>query len=288
MRDRYFRLEPFLLSSIFLITLSIWFVVYKEDRGNLLRVEFLDVGQGDAIIIDTPSGNQVLIDGGGTNGAVLRELGRALPFYDRHIDVVVSTHPDQDHLGGLPEILRRYDVDFILESGVEATTNVYKAWRQATLDEVGAEKLFARRAMTVDLGDGVFLSILFPDRPTDGWETNTASIVAMLQYGRTSFMLTGDSPQAIEKFLASTDRQVLSANVLKVSHHGSRTSSAFEFISAVKPEYAVISAGRNNSYGHPHKETIDTLNKFGVKILRTDEFGTIVIKSDGQNISLEN
>jgi competence protein ComEC len=140
--------------------------------------------------------------------------------------------------------------------------------------------------MKVILDDeaGVYINILFPDRDASGMKTNDGSIVARLVYGNTSVMLTGDSPQPIENYLTSVDGKNLKSDVLKVGHHGSRTSTGVQFLGFVEPTYAVISDGKGNSYGHPHKETLDTLNKFNVKVFRTDELGTIVMKSDGEKV----
>ena len=134
----------------------------------------------------------------------------------------------------------------------------------------------------MDLGDGAILQILFPDRDPSGMETNTSSIVARLVYGQNEFLFTGDSPQAIEKYLIALGG--LQSDVLKAGHHGSKTSSSAEFVSAVAPEYAVISVGKDNRYGHPNQETLDTFTNFGSQILCTDQSGRIIFKSDGVNL----
>ena len=131
----------------------------------------------------------------------------------------------------------------------------------------------------------MYLNILFPDRDNEDWETNTASIVTKLTYGDTSFLLTGDSPIAIEKYLSMIDGKNLKSDVLKAGHHGSRTSTSESFASLVSPEYAVISAGKDNRYGHPHKEVLDILEKIKATILKTYELGTISFSSDGEKIN---
>jgi len=139
--------------------------------------------------------------------------------------------------------------------------------------------------MIVDLGGGAFLSILYPDREVaDVSDTNDGSIVAKLIYGNNSFMLTGDAPQGVERVLLSYGPAGLKSDVLKSGHHGSKTSSAPQFVAAVAPAYGIISAGKNNQYGHPHQETLDTLNKFGVKILSTIDLGRIIFSSDGESL----
>lgn len=139
--------------------------------------------------------------------------------------------------------------------------------------------------MVIDLGGGAVLQILFPDRDPSGMETNAASVVARLVYGESEFMFTGDSPQNIENYLVSSGD--LSSDVLKAGHHGSKTSTGSNFISAVSPEYVVISVGKDNRYGHPNQEVLDTLTNFGAKILRTDTFGRLIFKSDGVTLKLK-
>src|SRR3990167_4466629 len=187
----------FALPICLLITnIFVWYIVWRETPQGILTVAFLDVGQGDAIYIEAPSGNQVLIDGG-SGRQVLRGLGEVMPFYDHSIDVVIATHPDADHIGGLPFVLDRFAVGAILEPGVTSETVTYREFEKRASD--GTHQHFlARRGMRLELDENLRLEILFPDQDTTGWETNTASIVARLIYGETSFLLTGDSPLKIE------------------------------------------------------------------------------------------
>ncbi len=261
-----------------------WYAVFAENRDGL-AVYFLDVGQGDAIFIQAENGNQVLIDGG-QNKAVIQELSKVMPFYDRSIDLVIETHPDSDHIGGLVDVLKRYSVGLVMESGVESDSAEYQELTKI-LEQKNIKTILAYEGMRINLSEDVYLSILFPITDVSNWDPNDASIVAKLVYGDTSFLLTGDSPQKIEKYLASVDPEGLDVDVLKVGHHGSKTSSSEIFIGYTSPEYAVISVGKDNRYGHPHQEVLDILNKFGVQILRTDEMGTITFKSDGENVSLK-
>ncbi len=275
----------YLLGTLFVIVAFIWCVVITEGREGVLTVAFLDVGQGDAIFIEAPNGNQVLVDGG-PNNSVLRELNGIMPFYDRSIDVVVATHPDKDHIGGLPSILEKFKVDIFIEPGVISNSGTYKAI--GIIDkEKNIKKVLAKRGQRIILDKNVYIDTLFPDRSTLDWETNTASVVMRLVYGDTSFLLTGDSPKRIEEYIASLDREGLTANVLKLGHHGSRTSTSEFFLSAVNPQYAIISAGTDNRYGHPHKEVVDMLKRFEIPSLATYENGTIIIQSDGENIKVE-
>ena len=279
------QFKYYFLGILFIAALFVWYAVFAESRQGL-EVDFLDVGQGSAIFIQAPNGNQVLVDGG-PNKAVLRQLSKMMPFYDRSIDMVIESHPDSDHINGLVEILRRYKNDLVMEPGVESENVAYQELKNL-IREKNIQYVFARRGMRVNLDDGLYLDILFPDRDVSDWETNDASIVAKLVYADNSFLLTGDSPDKMEKFLVSLDGNRLRSNVLKVSHHGSRTSTSEIFLGYVQPDYVVISVGKDNKYNHPHQEILDRLNQFGVSILRTDEKGTIKIKSDGENIIVAN
>ena len=263
----------------------VWFSYAQRKPSDLLHVYFFNIGQGDSIFIDSPSHGRVLIDGG-PNRAVLSELGKILPFYDKRIDIALETHPDKDHIGGLPEVLNRYKVGALLEPGVESDNSI-----DDELHRVAKEKnipdILARRGMVIDFQDGAKLQILFPNQDVSRWETNDASIVAKLTYGERSFLFTGDSPIKAENILIMLDKDILNSDVLKAGHHGSRTSTSLLYAEAVSPDYAIISAGKNNSYGHPHKETIETLNKVGAKILSTIDLGTIVFESNGKDLLIK-
>jgi competence protein ComEC len=249
-------------------------------------VAFLDVGQGDAIYIEAPNGNQMLIDGGPSAASVLRALSSVMPFYDHSINLVLATHPDQDHVGGLPSVIERMDVQGVVTTDNSAKTGVYTAFEKIIAAK-HVRRILARTGERIILDSGVALEILFPDRSVRGWETNTGSIVARLSYGSESFMLTGDSPQAIEKYLVGKYGGILHTTVLKLGHHGSKTSSSSEFLSAVNPDYAVISAGHNNKYGHPHKEVLDLLARLKISSISTIDRGTVVIKTDGTDLMVE-
>jgi competence protein ComEC len=264
----------------------VWSAAAAFTPSGVLSVSFLDVGQGDAILIESPSGAQVLIDAGAGRG-VLREISAHTSWLDRTLDVVIATHPDMDHIGGLPYVLERYNVAHVVESGVVDDGADAHALARAIADEAGVAMHTARRGQVFDLGDGALLEVLFPDRDVSGMEPNAGSVIVRLVYGDIAFLLTGDAPQAIEKYLVSLYGSSLSANVLKAGHHGSKTSSADVFMSAVGTTYAVISRGCDNSYGHPHREVLDTLAQFDVLVLDTCERGTITFVSDGRSVFLK-
>ena len=249
-----------------------------------LEVSFLEVGQGDAIFIKVPGGRQMLVDGG-PDGSVLRELGKVMPFYDRSIDVVLATHADQDHIGGLVEVLKRFDVGLVVLNNTTSTSAVYGEFTDLIKKKHIKEEIITAPE-ELSLGLGAEFDILFPTQNTAGWDTNDSSIVGKLVYGQNSFLLTGDSPQKIEKYLAGKYGSFLKSDVLKVGHHGSKNSNSEIFVGTVSPVYSVISAGLNNRYGHPNPEALDILKRFGGQILETLGRGMIVFNSDGQNLIL--
>ncbi len=260
----------------------VWFAELREDRHGLLTVSFLDIGQGDSIYVEAPSGRQVLIDGG-PNSVVLRELSKVMPWYDRTFDVVIPTHPDADHIGGLIDVLARYKVGTILHSSVEGDTKTAAALVAAMAQE-GARQVVAMRGQIVDLGGGAYLEILFPDRAVPHVDTNDGCVVARLVYGKTAFMLPCDAPQGVENYLVRLDADQLHADVLKAGHHGSRTSSSDLFVGFVNPAYAVFSRGCDNRYGHPHQEVIERFARFGIPTLDTCTDSTITFVSDGNTV----
>ncbi len=264
---------------------AVWYAALREDRGGMLTVSFLDIGQGDAIFIDAPSGREALIDGGPADGGILRRLAQVMPFYDRSIDVIIPTHPDADHIAGLIPVLARYAVSYIVHSDVEGDTQTAKELVAAMRRE-GAADVIAKRGQIIDLGGGAYLEVLSPDRSVAGVETNTGCVVTRLVYGATSFMLPCDAPQAIEKYLVSLDGTALQSDVLKAGHHGSRTASAPLFVGMVDPQWTVFSRGCGNSYGFPHQETVDTMARFGIPTLDTCAEGTITFESDGKTVAL--
>ncbi|TAL49342.1 MBL fold metallo-hydrolase [Patescibacteria group bacterium] len=273
------------LVGLALANLAIWTAAAGVRPRDFVQVSFLDVGQGDAILVESANRSQILIDGG-PNRRVLRELSRAMPPFDRFLDVVIETHPDKDHIGGLPEVVNRYTVGAFFEPGVESDNRIDDELHRR-VKEKNIPVFLARAGMILDMGDGSLVQILFPDRDPSGMDTNDASIVAKYIFGGSCFLFTGDSPTKIEEYLVSVYDNKLKCDVLKAGHHGSRTSTGDIFVSAVSPSVVVISSGEGNSYGHPHKEVLDILSQADVKILKTAENGTIRIKSDGQTISVK-
>ncbi|MGB0387331.1 MAG: DNA internalization-related competence protein ComEC/Rec2 [Ardenticatenaceae bacterium] len=277
------RRQMLVWGASLLFALLPWWVVMQLPDGQL-HLYVLDVGQGDAILIVAPDGKQILVDGGRDPVPLLARLGDQLPPWDRTIEVVVLTHADADHLGGLPELLNRYEVSQVMDSGFEHTTALYEAWRGF----LGANSLVPQTATPEQrwhLGQGAFLEVLAP-RGEPFENLNSNSVVLRVRYGKFCALLTGDIEAEAEKRLVESD--VLGpCQVLKAAHHGSKTSSIQAFLDAVRPSYALISLGRDNRFGHPHPEVIERYQAMGMRIFRTDQQGTIHITTDGSRLWVE-
>lgn len=271
--------------SVVLCAIDVY-VYANEVHADLLKVSFLDVGQGDATLIQMPGRQTILIDGGQSNSPILSRLGEVIPFYRHRINIIIATHPDADHIGGLPKVIERYEPQLVLESGVHVDTWIDESF-QKKIAEKNIPSLRARKGMKI-LSGSVSLEILFPDRNVDLWikKTNDASIVARLEYSSTSFMFMGDSPVGVEHLLVSK-KALAHIDVLKVGHHGSRTSTSDEFVKKISTKFAVISAGKKNRYGHPHEEVLKVLEKNMVEVFRTDMRGTVQMQSDGKRLYVD-
>jgi len=268
-------------SFYFILILTLIFIgllLLSFTRPRNLQLHFLAVGEGDAILIETAAGQNILIDGG-PNNATLLGLGRFLPFYDRQIDLLILTHPHRDHFSGLLEITRRYDVQKIMITGVNCADEEYLAWlKMIAENKIGVE--IADHRGTMALGGGAELAVLFPAESLAGKSIsnlNNSSIVAKLKYFNHDVLLTGDHEQIL-KAIAGQD---LKAEILKVSHHGSKYASPKIFLQAVSPEQAVISVGKN-SFGHPGGQVIADLKNLGAIVSRTDVSGDISFVAENQ------
>jgi beta-lactamase superfamily II metal-dependent hydrolase len=275
-----------LISSIFLVGITTAFLLYTHKDKYIMKVVFLDVGQGDSIYIEAPNGKQVLIDGG-PDAKLLSSLAKVMPFADRSIDMIIATHPDADHIGGLPILLDNYKVTSIMENGTTSTSAVY-ASLEDKISKDKVNKIIARRGMHIILDDkkNIYLDILFPDRDVSNMDSNDGSIVSKLVYGNDSFMFTGDASLYTENLIEWNESDAtLHSEVLKLGHHGARTSSSSLWLEKVSPSVAIISAGKNNKYGHPHQETLDRLLSLHIPYLSTIDMGNIMFKSDGIKLS---
>lgn len=278
MRNR--KLIYSLLVGLLAVSLVLAGIIYFQ-KTQELKVIFLDVGQGDAILISQGS-NQVLIDGGKDGKVLLEKLGRYIPFWDRQIETVIATHPDADHIGGLIDAAKAYQIENVIETAAPSDSQTYLAWEGAIRH---ANKIEAVKGAGIKFADGAEMATLFPFAPADSGSdknSNAESVVEKLVFGETEFLFTGDLPaeQEIELIKNNVD---IAADILKVAHHGSKYSTSQEFLDAVRPQTAVISVGKNNTYGHPNQETLDRLKNSNVKIFRTDEGGDIIYECPDKN-----
>lgn len=247
-----------------------------------LHVWFLDVGQGDAILVQSPDGHQILVDGGPDPQVLQRALGRTLPFWDRTLDLVVLTHPDGDHAGGLVDLLVRYRVGRVLMAGASADEPAAREW-QAQVEEANLPLVIAQRGMVLDLGGGALAEVLHPPADASAFlpGDNNGSIVLRLRFGGVAALLTGDLEREGEDILLRTGQSLRSA-VLKVAHHGSARGTIEPFLEAVGPHLAVVSVGSGNRFGHPAAAVLERLTERDVAVLRTDLRGTVEVLTDGQ------
>lgn len=270
--------------SLFLSVLSVC-VLVTLIAPQKLRVSFLDVGQGDSIFIQTPSGHTMLVDGGASD-IVLTRLGEKMNYFDKNIDVMVATHGDADHVTGLIPVLAKYVVENIVVSPVRAETSIFVDLEKHIENENGTVYVGAR-GDEIDFGDGALVHVLYPQKNlSEKTDTNDASVSFVLIYGEHSFLLTGDLTSRYEPQLlgASLPKKV---TVYKAGHHGSKTSSGEQLLSYIRPEYSVISAGKENKYGHPNSETVGRLQTYSKEVISTIDHGTISFESDGRIIDVE-
>lgn len=268
-------LKKYVFQIIFVAALScvIFALDLPDDR---FHAYFLDVGQGDSLLIKTPENKHILIDGG-PKDYVSKEIGGAMFFFDRTIDLMVLTHPHSDHVSGLISVLKNYDVKRVMATFVIYKSDGYANFLKAVKDE-GAEVFVADSETDFDFGD-VFVDTLYPFSKINGQtfkDVNDSSIAMRIIYGDKSIFVGGDIGQSTEKKIIAKYKD-LKSDVLKVSHHGSKNSSSDVFLQEVSPKIAVISCSKNNSYGFPPDIILDRLKKYGIKIYRTDIDGKVEI-----------
>ncbi len=253
----------------------------SNNSYSLLKVHFLDVGQADSILIQFPNGETALIDGGN------REDGRFVVEYIEkmgisRINYIIATHPHEDHIGGLPEVIKSFDIGKVYMPNKTSNTRIFKNLLEEIKNK-GLKIIQAKGGLSIIDTEDLKFTIIAPNSEKYD-ETNEYSIVNKLIYKNTSFIFTGDAEKDSEEEMIKLGYN-LKADVLKVGHHGGRTSTNYEFLKRVNPKFAVISVGKDNDYGHPHKEVLKRLDKMGIKVFRTDELGTIIATSDGYKIN---
>jgi len=266
--------------------LLIYFSSYHQSQDRL-KVIFFDIGQGDTILIKTPQNKNILIDGGPDKG-IIYKIDQYLPINNRQIDLMISTHPDPDHLTGLVEVLSRLKVKKIITNGVKDNSPIYLLFEKL-IKEKELTPLVIKKPLRIDLGGGLSLDFFWPREDLVNkvlGDNNQFSLVFKMVFKKTSFLFTGDADEKAEEEIISLEEN-LKVDVLKVAHHGSKYSSSLDFLRKVKPQYAVISSGKNNKFGHPNLRVLKNLETVGAKVFRTDELGDIIFETDGNNLFLK-
>lgn len=268
--------KKYIISGLVSMFVALGFA-YWQIPDNEFRIYFLDIGQGDSVLIKTPENQQILIDGGPQN-KVIEELAEVMPFFDKSLDLVVLTHPHADHIDGLVEVLKRYEVKNVLFTGVQDDGSVYKEF----LKEIGEQEinLYIAEKNTDFRFGAVVLDVIYPSKQVLGENfnnLNNSSIAMKIFYKGKTILLTGDlEMEAEEKLIRSGTN--LKADIFKAGHHGSRTSSTWNLLKKVDPNIVVIQSGKNNKFGHPHAETLENLEKLGIeKVYRNDLNGRVEI-----------
>lgn len=281
-----------LLTSLLVLSSIIW----QSSQSSELKIYFFDIGQGDGMLIRTPTHENIIVDGGPDN-SFLAKVGQTLPFYDRTIDLMVLTHPHADHLTGLIPVLERYEVKKVLTSGVIYQSSVYDQWLKLVQAEQ-AEVIYARAGQKLIFGQVEFL-VMDPLKnyqnqiimekggewlaSDNGDNLNNTSVVIKMVYQKNSALLAGDLEIVGEAGLLASAQEV-KADLLKVGHHGSDTATSEKFLAKVSPKYAVIQVGQENKFGLPDLRVINLLFRSGVNIFRNDQLGDIIFTFDGQEI----
>ncbi|EOU1464563.1 ComEC/Rec2 family competence protein [Clostridium perfringens] len=253
----------------------------KVPKDSKLMISYMDVGQGDAAYIKV-NGNDILIDAGPrSNSKELLEQLKAKNIDD--FELVIATHPHEDHIGGMVDVFKEYEVKAFYSPKITHTTKTYENLVKAVKDE-GLKTKELKGGMVIDLGEGAKFEVFTPQK-SEYEELNDYSPIMKLSFGDTSYLFTGDAEKLAEEEALAKYKNSLDSDVIKFGHHGSSSSSSNAFIEAVSPKYGIISCAKDNKYGHPHRETLDIIKKYNIKTFRTDTDGEIILTSDGKSIN---
>lgn len=283
------KIGIFFVALLGIVAFYLWqFILENEQtRESVVDVVFFDVGQGDGSLIKMPESNQMIIDGGPSKDFVAK-VTREMPLFDRKIEMMVLTHPDNDHITGLFEIFDAFEVERVLMPEIKNKDKykyLYVNFKRKAKEEK-SKIIFAKQGQKISFPGGVYFLIFWPKKSLVDTDTNDFSVVGKLIFGKTSFLFAGDISDKVERILVS-ERFNIESQILKVSHHGSKYSSSDNFLGKVLPQVAIISVGKNN-YGHPTDEVLERLEKYDIKVFRTDQEGNIRIISDGKNLEIKN
>lgn len=274
-----------LLVIVLIALLVIGINVFRGLPDGKLHLIFCDVGQGDGILLKTPKGDEVLIDGG-PDDSVLSCLGKFMPFYDRNLELMVLTHPQADHMIGLISVFERYNVEKVLRTAAINRTAGFEEFKKAEISEKSQE-FQAISDIKINLDTNLTATILWP--PPGNFasvaDLNDTGIVLRVDFGQFCALLTADATINVWTQLSAAGK-LRHCYLLKVAHHGSKNATSQQFLELVSPKLAVISVGAHNRYGHPHKQVIDQLQQHGIQVLRTDQKGTVEVVSDGKNVQI--
>lgn len=266
-------------NKIFLLILIIISLLSGCDKKSLLSIHMIDVGQGDSILVQTPTNKNILIDGGD------EDSGNIVTSYLKHkkiktIDIIISTHPDSDHIGSLDNVVKKFNVSSIYMPEQSTSSESYQNLINSCTDKnLSIQYLYKDDILNID--NNINIYVLSPSYIQE--ESNLNSIVFELTFNNNSFLFMGDAEESIEKEILHSF-ELNNINFIKIGHHGSNSSSSLEFIKRINPDIAAISCGYKNQYGHPHKEVLNNLKQNHVSIYRTDKIGDIVFYSDGKII----
>ncbi|MGU8311621.1 ComEC/Rec2 family competence protein [Clostridium perfringens] len=253
----------------------------KVPKDYELMISYMDVGQGDAAYIKV-NGNDILIDAGPrSNSKELLEQLKAKNIDD--FELVIATHPHEDHIGGMVDVFKEYEVKAFYSPKITHTTKTYENLVKAVKDE-GLKTKELKGGMVIDLGEGAKFEVFTPQK-SEYEELNDYSPIMKLSFGDTSYLFTGDAEKLAEEEALAKYKTSLDSDIIKFGHHGSSSSSSNAFIEAVSPKYGIISCAKDNKYGHPHRETLDIIKKYNIKTFRTDTDGEIILTSDGKSIT---
>ncbi len=269
------RRNIYWIITILVFFILIFLLTRQKPEENSLSLYMLNIGQGDATLIETPGGRKMLIDSG-RDRSVLSELGKYINTGET-IDIIEVSNPDLDHIGGFPFVMEKYKIGQILSPGTNHTISAYtEIEKLAQEQKINIYKPKSGDVVVLDKNHGVTYTVLWPEGNVADWERNSGSMVGLIEYEGKKILLTGDAPKEVEdEVLKKYGKYLNNIDILKVGHHGSNTSTGERLIMLTTPKYALISAGENNRYGHPHIEVLNVLNKYNIKTITTIQNGTI-------------